>query len=126
MYRFSTYGLSASTNQTEVASDAMEKVNVVPNPYYAYSEYETSPIDHKVKFTNLPNKCTISIYNVGGTLVRRFEKDNNLTYLDWDLKNEYGISISGGVYIIHVNAPGVGEKILKWFGSLRPIDLNNF
>jgi len=126
MYRFSTYGLSASTNQTEVASDAMEKVNVVPNPYYAYSEYETSPIDHKVKFTNLPNTCTISIYNVGGTLVRRFEKDNNLTYLDWDLKNEYGISISGGVYIIHINAPGVGEKILKWFGSLRPIDLNNF
>ena len=126
MYRFSTYGLSASVNQTEVATDAMEKINIVPNPYYAYSEYETSPIDHKVKFTNLPNTCTISIYNVGGTLVRRFEKDNNLTYLDWDLKNGYGISISGGVYIIHINAPGVGEKILKWFGSLRPIDLNNF
>ena len=126
MYRFSTYGLSASTSQTEIATDAMEKVNIVPNPYYAYSEYETSPIDHRVKFTNLPNKCTISIYNVGGTLVRRFEKDNNLTYLDWDLKNGYGISISGGVYIIHINAPGVGEKVLKWFGSLRPIDLNNF
>ncbi len=126
MYRFSTYGLSASINQTEVATEAMAKVNIVPNPYYAYSEYETSPIDHKVKFTNLPNTCTISIYNVGGTLVRRFEKDNNLTYLDWDLKNEYGITISGGVYIIHINAPGVGEKILKWFGALRPIDLNNF
>ena len=126
MYRFSTFGYSASTGQTEVAKNALDLINVVPNPYYAYSEYETSPIDHKVKFTNLPNTCTISIYNVGGTLVRRFEKDNNLTYLDWDLKNEYGISIAGGVYIVHIESPELGEVVLKWFGSLRPIDLNNF
>ena len=98
----------------------------MPNPYYAFNEYETSPIDHRIKFINLPNKCTIRIYNVGGTLIRTLEKDNNLTFTDWNLKNEYGISISGGVYIIHIDAPGVGEKVPKWFGALRPIDLNNF
>jgi len=28
--------------------------------------------------------------------------------------------------MIHVNAPGIGEKVLKWFGVLRPIDLDSF
>ena len=126
MYYFSTKGLGSTTGHTSTATSALENVNVVPNPYYAFNEYETSPIDHKIKFINLPNVCVIKIYNVGGTLVRTLNKDNNLTFMDWDLKNEYGISIAGGVYIIHIEAPGVGEKILKWFGSLRPIDLNNF
>jgi hypothetical protein len=79
-----------------------------------------------VKITNLPEKCIISIYNVNGTLIRQFNKDNKNTYLTWDLKNTYGISIASGVYIIHINAPGIGEKVIKWFGALRPIDLNNF
>ena len=126
MYHFSSKGLSANTNQTSVAKDALYMVKVVPNPYYAFNEYETSPIDHRIKFINLPNTCTIRIYNVGGTLIKTLKKDNNLTFTDWNLKNEYGISISGGVYIIHVDAPGIGEKVLKWFGALRPIDLNNF
>jgi len=43
--------------------------------------------------------------------------------VEWDLKNTSGIPIAGGVYIIHVNAPGIGEKTIKWFGTLRPVDL---
>jgi len=46
--------------------------------------------------------------------------------LDWDLKNERNIPIAGGVYIIHVEVPGAGEKVLKWFGIMRPADLDNF
>ena len=42
------------------------------------------------------------------------------------LKNDYGIPIASGLYIIHVNAPGIGEKIIKWFGALRPIDMDTF
>jgi hypothetical protein len=30
------------------------------------------------------------------------------------------------VYIIHVEVPGVGEKVVKWFGVMRPIDLDSF
>jgi hypothetical protein len=39
------------------------------------------------------------------------------------LKNEYGITVASGVYIIHIDAPGIGEKVLKWFGAMRPMDL---
>jgi hypothetical protein len=30
------------------------------------------------------------------------------------------------VYIIHVDAGDLGEKVVKWFGALRPVDLNSF
>ena len=60
-----------------------------------------------------------------GALVRQFSKDDPLTSLDWDLKNHKGIPIAGGVYIVHVDVPGVGEKILKWYGALRAVDLDN-
>jgi len=79
-----------------------------------------------VRITNLPQKCTISIYNVSGRLVRQFNKDNAASYIDWDLKNSYNIKIASGMYIMHVDAPGIGEKVVKWFGSLRPTDLQNF
>jgi hypothetical protein len=84
-------------------------------------------LDNRVKIVNLPQKCVVSIYTVSGTLVRRFNKDDNSrTFLDWDLKNQAGIPISGGLYLIHVNVPDVGERTIKWFGSLRPIDLDSF
>ena len=92
----------------------------------AFSEYETSQLDNTVKITNLPIKCTISIYSVNGVLVRQLKKDNDLTTVDWDLKNHVGIPVSGGLYIIHINADGIGERIIKWFGVMRPTDLNTF
>ena len=47
------------------------------------------------------------------------------TSVDWDLKNFAGIPIAGGVYLIHVKADGLGERTIKWFGILRPVDLNS-
>ncbi len=126
LYSFNLDDLATVKNSAGNLKNAIDKINVVPNPYYGYSTYERSQLENIVKITNLPQKCTISIFNVNGTLVRRFEKDNDLSSVDWDLKNTYGISIASGVYIIHVKAPGYGEKILKWFGALRPIDLNAF
>ena len=72
--------------------------------------YETSRLDTRVRFINLPEECTISIFSVNGTLVRRYKKDNSLTYLDWDLQNAYNVPIAGGTYICHVDAPGIGEE----------------
>ena len=58
--------------------------------------------------------------------VRKYKKNDALSYLDWDLKNQANIPIAGGLYIIHIDAPGVGEKILKWFGVMRPVDLDSY
>ncbi len=126
LYTFSTDGLRTETEVNSVEREHLDRINVVPNPYYAFSGYETSRLDNRVKFINLPRTCTISIYSVSGTLVRQFKKDNDLTFVDWDLKNHKNVPVSGGTYICHVNVPGSGEKVLKWFGVMRPVDLQNF
>ncbi|HBB90646.1 MAG TPA: hypothetical protein DC042_02745, partial [Bacteroidales bacterium] len=73
----------------------------------------------------LPKVCTISIYMLNGNLVRRIAKDNERTSVDWDLKNQYGIPIASGAYIVYVDAPGIGHKVVKFFGAIRPQDLNS-
>ncbi len=125
-YRFSTRNVATVLNDEATLDEALEEVNVVPNPYYAYSQYETGKLDNRVKITNLPEVCTVTIYNVQGTLIRQYQKADPLTSLDWDLKNQANVPISGGVFLIHVDVPGVGEKILKWFGVMRPVDLDRF
>lgn len=126
VYTFKTDGFAVQKGNTKALEDALVDVNVVPNPYYAISEYETSALDNLVKITNLPQNCRIKIFNMSGTLIREYNKTDPQNFLDWDMKNQAGIPISSGVYLIHVDVPGVGEKILKWFGVTRPVDLNNF
>ena len=74
----------------------------------------------------MPDQCTINIYTVSGTLVRTFKKDSPITDVDWDLTNYKKVPIASGVYLIHVDVPGVGERVLKWFGVIRPPDFNNY
>jgi hypothetical protein len=127
LYKFDTKSVATVTVSDSTLESVLDIINVVPNPYYAYSQYETSKLDNRVKITNLPEVCTVSIYNLSGTLVRQYQRSNDpKTSLDWDLKNNKNVPIAGGVYIIHVDVPGIGQKILKWFGVMRPVDLDSF
>ena len=127
MYSFNTSTLMTVTNDQTTAANALDMINVVPNPYYAWDEYEESVYENKIKITNVPSKCTISIFNLSGTLVRKFENDNpHVTSIDWDLRNSAGKLVSGGVYIIHVYAPGIGERSIQWFGSMKTVVENEF
>ncbi len=126
LYRFSTWDLETIKGDKPTAESALSLINMVPNPYYSFSLYEETQVDNLVKIVNLPQKCTVSIFTVSGTLIRQFTKDDPETIIEWDLKNYAGIPISGGMYLVHVNAPGIGERTIKWFGSLRPLDLNAF
>ena len=125
-FLFNTSNIATKTKVDSVGSSKLETIRVVPNPYYGFSSYETSQLDNIVKITNLPEICTISIFTPSGTLIRQYRKDNSMTYLEWDLKNAYNVPIASGVYIIHIDAGDLGEKIVKWFGALRPVDLNAF
>ncbi|MBK6838037.1 MAG: hypothetical protein IPG90_06960 [Bacteroidetes bacterium] len=140
LYQFSTDSKVGLVKQAEVAKSAMDLINVVPNPYYAYSGYEQNQLDNRVKIVNLPAKCTVRIYTPGGSLVRTFKRDspldnssgsiypelNSSTSIDWDLKNSVGVPVSSGMYIIHVDAGSIGERTIKFFGVMRPIDLDTF
>ena len=120
---------------------ALDMINVVPNPYYAYSAYEKNEISDIVKITNLPPKCEINIYSLDGKFIRHFSR--NVTPeqrvepsaavrfrqiypdLEWDLKNSRGISVASGVYLIHVKSDQ-GERVIKWVGALRQLEISGF
>jgi hypothetical protein len=125
-YKFNSSDILTIIDDQQAKKDGLKEVNVVPNPYYGASGYETGQVDNRVKITNLPQECTISIYTINGNLIRQVKKDNEISYFEWDLKNNYGIPIASGMYVIHIDAGDVGEKVLKWFGALRPTDLDNF
>lgn len=137
-YRFSLDGVEADELNETTINEALDQINVVPNPYYAYSEYETSRNDGVVKITNLPAKCIVTIYSLDGKFIRRYNRDEVpgmprgsgvptnqiLPDIEWDLKNNKGISISSGVYLIHVDATAIGwgERTVKWFGINNKFD----
>ena len=87
-YRFSTRGMEPSVLTDEAQVDSvMDLINVVPNPYYAYSSYENGPLDNRVRLTNLPDECVVSIYSMDGSLVKQLNKNSEgSATLDWDLK----------------------------------------
>ncbi len=139
-YLFNFKGKSPGDVEDLERENPLSGVNVVPNPYYAYSEYETSQFDKKVKITNLPGKCNVTIYSIDGKFIRHFDKDeigadyrvrgkepgtNGQIYPDlvWDMKNHKGIPVASGVYLIHISSPELNaERTIKWFGTNREFD----
>ncbi len=128
-YFFSTKDqtmINWSNGSQDLTDALLKRVRVVPNPYYAYSAYEWNRLDNRVKIINLPNRATVKIYSLDGVLIRTLTKDDGSSFIDWDLKNSAGISISGGAYLMHVQAEGIGETVLKWFAAIRPTDITTF
>jgi hypothetical protein len=139
-YQFELQGVTAQDITEAQIPDALAKINVVPNPYLAYSEYETSSFDNRVKITNLPAQCVVTIYSLDGRFIRQFTRNEEALQLsppranppiaetqivpdlEWNLKNTAGIPVASGIYLIHVNAPGLGERVIKWFGVGRQFD----
>ena len=126
LYGFSTKGYDADEFTADRIKSALDLVRVVPNPYYGGSEYESSQLENIVKITNLPADCSINIFMTNGTLVRTIDKSNDLTFVEWDLTNNFGVPIASGIYLIHIDAGEAGQKVVKWMGAMRPVDLNAF
>jgi hypothetical protein len=103
-------------------------VKVVPNPYIVFNSWEKTSEQRNVKFTHLPNECTIRIFTLAGDLVKVIKhKDTQTRPLDvggtetWDFTNESpgmsqtaasGQLIASGVYVWHVES-AVGEQVGK-------------
>ena len=123
MYSWKMDDISTITQSDDQLRNALDMINVVPNPYYAFSQYERNRLDTRIKITNLPERCSVNIYTVNGKLVRSFEKDSPVTSLDWNLTNKSNIPIASGIYLIHVEVPGIGDRVLKFFCGMRQVDL---
>jgi len=107
----------------DLAKSQMEMIKVVPNPYVVSNSWE--PLNpytsgrgpREIHFIHLPQKCTITIFNVRGQLVRQIDYNSpdatDGTYV-WDMLTKDLLDISYGIYIYHVDAGELGEKTGKF------------
>jgi len=110
-YRIEVLGAKTTTDYT------LDNVKVVPNPYYVLTPLDLSKEFRigGIRFTNLPEECTIRIYTIAGDLIKvinvKPEDDGEVT---WELLTEYGVRPASGVYIYHIETPDGKEKVGKF------------
>ena len=117
---FTTIGERIDKKQ---AAFEINRIKVVPNPYVVSNQWErqnpysTGRGPRELHFTHLPPRCTIRIFDIAGQLIDTIERDVQTT-IDgtavWDMLTRDGLEIGFGVYIYHIEAPGIGEKIGKF------------
>jgi len=112
-----TFTAPATVTSDAIAMVDIEKVNVFPNPYYAFNSLEENRFDKFVTFTHLPAQATIKIFTLNGNIVRTLKKDTDASdvYLKWDLRNEKNLPVASGPYVAHIDMGTLGEKLLKLY-----------
>ncbi len=106
----------------DLAKQDMDKIKVVPNPYVASAQWEAkNPYasgrgPRSLHFTHLPNMCTIRIFTINGELVDMIEHDSpfNDGSEEWKMLTKDKLNVAYGIYVYHITAPGVGDKIGKF------------
>ena len=117
-----SYSTKPSSVNNQLASEQLDNIKVVPNPYISSASWEprnlnsTGRGERRIDFIHLPAQCTIYIYTTSGSLVQTLYKDDNSLdgTVSWDLITQDGTDTAYGVYVYYVDAPGVGEKIGKF------------
>lgn len=111
----------------------LEKIKVVPNPYYLTHEAQKSAYDTKLYFTKLPAKCKIDIYTATGDLVRSInhEELGNSEYNDykyaldvWDLYSSNAQRVQSQTFVAVITTPNGEQAPIKFtvlVGSTRLI-----
>jgi hypothetical protein len=118
-YRFVA---KSSFIDADSAKKELDKIKVVPNPYVASAQWEPkNPYasgrgPRSIHFNHLPNKCTIRIFTINGELIKEIEHDAQFNdgSAEWNMLTKDNLNIAYGVYVFHVDAPGIGKKIGKF------------
>ena len=101
-----------------LSASMLDNVRVVPNPYLVRAGWDVTLDYPNLYFTNLPSKCTIRIYNLAGDLIQVIKHETtfsaNNSSAKWNLLTPYNKRVASGMYIYHVDAPGIGTKTGKF------------
>lgn len=117
-----TFSTTSSKVDNTVAKNSLDQIGVVPNPYISANAWESRNLnqtgrgERRLDFINLPAQCEIRIYTLTGALIKTLFKDSSPTdgAISWNLITDDGMDIAYGMYVYHVTAPSIGEKIGKF------------
>lgn len=110
-FTFSTKGLE-TTYSAILAKNELDRIGIYPNPYYALNPQEIDRAAKFVTFHHLPEHAIIRIFNLAGQFIRRIDHYGD-QFGRWDLRNQNNYLVASGMYIIHIEIPGLGNRILK-------------
>ncbi|HET7226363.1 MAG TPA: hypothetical protein VFK69_11690, partial [Candidatus Eisenbacteria bacterium] len=116
-----TFRTQGSTVTTATVTREQFQPYVVPNPYVGYASFEPARFavsgrgDRRIEFRGLPQTCTIRIYDVRGELVQTLHLDGGTAgMVPWDLRTKDNLDVAPGLYIFHVEAPGLPARTGKF------------
>jgi hypothetical protein len=119
VYRFTTD--SSFIDLVKQNEEYKEKPYVVPNPYLGMASFEQAPYaqtgrgDRRIEFRGLPVDAIVRIYTITGELVQTLHHNTGFqNYIAWNLRSKDNLEIAPGLYIYHVEAPGVDDYIDKF------------
>ncbi|MGI8498940.1 MAG: hypothetical protein ACR2OG_15320 [Gemmatimonadaceae bacterium] len=108
-FAFRVSPLVAGTRLRSVTAAMLDSVNVVPNPYVLYSNFETNPTnEQRIMFTHLPPRGVIRIYTASGQFVQQIiwtpTELANSGDLYFNLLTREGTEMASGLYVFTVTA----------------------
>ncbi len=108
----------------EYTESQLDKVRIVPNPYYITTEVQPNPYQAYIYFTKLPSKCTIDIYTVTGDLVRTINheevtassqyNDSQFAFDTWDLFSRNGQRVQSQTFVAVISTPNGEQSVQKF------------
>lgn len=115
----------------KITDNILDKVNIIPNPYYISHIGQKSPYDAKIYFTKLPKQAKIEIYTITGDLIATLNHNESSLETDkesvevWDLLSKNGQRVASQTMAAVITTPD-GAQTIKNFtvvvGGFRIIE----
>lgn len=116
----------------KITDGLLDKVNIIPNPYYVSHIGQKSPYDAKIYFTKLPKEAKIEIYTITGDLIvtinhneKTSPEADKVSVEVWDLLSKNGQRVASQTMAAVITTPD-GAQTIKNFtvvvGGFRVIE----
>ena len=115
-----------------VGAASKRRPMTVPNPYrvdgdYAGTGWEDwenqgqswTEFTRRIDFVNLPGRCTIRIFTLGGDLVDTLENPEEDTRESWDILSKDIQAITSSIYLFSVEPSSGGERTVGKFVIIK-------
>lgn len=113
--KFTFTAKAGKTDKSAFTNSILDKVQVVPNPYVAFSSIEKPlpPLitsgrgERRIEFRNVPANSKINLFTTSGIHIRTLYDDGSSftgTY-KWDLRTKENLDIAAGIYFYVIESP---------------------